>query len=219
MKRLTEALKCCKLMQIGQLVRVAYSHNNANWDDLYTTRHVEHFQLWYAELVALLNLWLKAQNYKVEISVLMEGVTDQSVPELRATAVADVSVTGAAAPWRNEFFKLRCRFALKVWEKFHHMKYIENHWNTAKVWESFRGCRSGGRRRIGRLGGGPQSSTSGHRRKSNCNKPAMGCSSGRALPATLQSGCDNIYICHGYSPRTKRHEYNHLWWFIRTEIL
>jgi len=46
--------------------------------------------------VALLNLWLKAQNYKVEISVLMEGVTDQSVPELRATAVADVSVTGAA---------------------------------------------------------------------------------------------------------------------------
>jgi hypothetical protein len=48
--------------------------------------------------VALLNLWLKAQNYKVEISVLMEGVTDQSVPELRATAVADVSVTGAAAP-------------------------------------------------------------------------------------------------------------------------
>lgn len=130
MKRLTEALKCCKLMQIGQLVRVAYSHNNANWDDLYTTRHVEHFQLWYAELVALLNLWLKAQNYKVEISVLMEGVTDQSVPELRATAVADVSVTGAAAPWRNEFFKLRCRFALKVWEKFHHMKYIENHWNT-----------------------------------------------------------------------------------------
>jgi len=28
----------------------------------------------------------------------MEGVTDQSVPELRATAVADVSVTGAAAP-------------------------------------------------------------------------------------------------------------------------
>lgn len=46
--------------------------------------------------MALLNLWLKAQNYKVEISVLMEGVTDQSVPELRATAVADVSVTGAA---------------------------------------------------------------------------------------------------------------------------
>lgn len=37
-----------------------------------------------------------SQNYKVEISVLMEGVTDQSVPELRATAVADVSVTGAA---------------------------------------------------------------------------------------------------------------------------
>jgi len=38
----------------------------------------------------------QAQNDKVEISVLMEGVTDQSVPELRATAVADVSVTGAA---------------------------------------------------------------------------------------------------------------------------
>ncbi len=38
-------------------------------------------------------------NRTIVISVLMEGLNNQSVPELKATAVADVSVTGAAAPW------------------------------------------------------------------------------------------------------------------------
>jgi len=42
---------------------------------------------------------------------------------------------------------------------------------------------SGRRRRIGGISGGPQGSASGDRRKSDCNKSAMGCSFGRSLPA------------------------------------
>ncbi len=39
------------------------------------------------------------------------------------------------------------------------------------------------RRRIGGISGRPQGGASGNRRKSDCNKSAMGCSFGRSLPA------------------------------------
>lgn len=37
-------------------------------------------------------------NRTIVISVLMEGLNQSETPELKATAVADVSVTGAAVP-------------------------------------------------------------------------------------------------------------------------